>query len=142
MITSELTTSPARLRTAISSVPVRVALGIGAGLAADVAFNPHQRHVPLCPLHAVTGLWCPLCGGLRATDSLAHGRIVTALHENALFVTSLPLLFGCWLYWLVQSSTGRDRALPISRFTPVLIAITVAFSVVRNLPFVHGLRGG
>lgn len=129
------------LRTAVRSAPVRVAAGLGAALAADVAFDPHQRHVPLCPLHSATGLWCPLCGGLRAADSLAHGRIVTALHENALFVTSLPLLFACWLYWFVQTSSGRYGSLRAGRFGPVLIGIAVAFAVVRNLPFVHGLRG-
>jgi hypothetical protein len=141
MITTGPTT-PARVRTAVRSAPVRLAVGLAAGLAADVAVDPHQRHVPLCPMHAVTGLWCPLCGGLRAADSLAHGRIVTALHENALFVTSLPLLFTCWVYWLMQASAGRDRPLPVNRFLPALIVIAVAFTVVRNLPFVHGLRGG
>lgn len=128
-------------RVAVRTAPVRVAVALGAALAADVAFDPHQRHVPLCPLHAVTGLWCPLCGGLRAADSLAHGRVLTALHENALFVTSLPLLFACWVYWSVQSSSGRGRALPLGRFMPVLIAVALVFAVVRNLPFVPGLRG-
>lgn len=134
-------TVPTRLRTAVRSAPLRVAAGLGAGLAADVAFDPHRHHVPLCPMKAVTGLWCPLCGGLRAADSLAHGRIMNALHENALFVTSLPLLFACWLYWLLQTSTGRGRALSLGRFVPALIVIALAFTVVRNLPFVHGLRG-
>jgi hypothetical protein len=141
MSTSQPTTMPTRVRTAVRAAPVRVAVVLGAALGADVAFAPHQRHVPLCPLHAVTGLWCPLCGGLRAADSLAHGRFVTALHENALFVTSLPLLFACWFYWLAQSSSGRGRALPVGRTVPVLIAIAVVFTVVRNLPFVPGLRG-
>jgi hypothetical protein len=139
MITNPSGTMPG-VRAAVRSAPVRAAAVIGAALAADVAFDPHQRHVPLCPLHAVTGLWCPLCGGLRAADSLAHGRLMTALHENALFVTSLPLLFGCWVYLLVQTP-GRARPLPVARFVPVLIAIAIAFSVVRNLPFVPGLRG-
>lgn len=141
MTTTAPTTPSARLRTTIRSAPVRLAVGLSAGLAADVAFDPHERHVPLCPLHATTGLWCPLCGGLRAADSLAHGRIVVALHENALFVTSLPLLFACWLYWLAQSSAGRDRPLRVAPFAPALIVVAVAFTVVRNLPFVHGLRG-
>lgn len=110
-------------------------------LAADVAFDPHQRHVPLCPLHALTGIWCPLCGGLRAADSLAHGRLVSALHENALFVTSLPLLFAGWVYWLMLARSGRPRpTLPRAAFAAVL-AVALAFTVVRNLPFVHGLRG-
>lgn len=141
MTAVQQTSAPARVRTAVRGTPLRVAAGLGVGLAADVAFDPHQHHVPLCPMHAGTGLWCPLCGGLRAADSLAHGRIITALHENALFVTSLPLLFACWLYWLLQTSTGRGRALSLGRFIPAVIAIAVAFTVVRNLPFVHGLRG-
>ena len=141
MTTVSSPTTPAGARAVIRSAPVRLAVGLGAGLAADVAFDPHQRHVPLCPLHAATGLWCPLCGGLRAADSLAHGRVLTALHENALFVTSLPLLFACWVYLVVQSSTRRGRTLPLARFVPLLIAIALAFTVVRNLPFVPGLRG-
>ena len=141
MTTSQPTTTAGRVRTAVRGMPVRVAVVLGAALAADVMFDPHARHVPLCPLHAATGLWCPLCGGLRAADSLAHGRVVTALHENALFVTSLPLLFACWLYWLAQSAAGRSRSPAWGRFVPVLVAIALAFTVVRNLPFVPGLRG-
>ena len=40
----------------------------------------------LAEFHAMTGLWCPGCGGLRAVHDLTHGHLVTALHENALVV--------------------------------------------------------
>jgi hypothetical protein len=40
-----------------------------------------------CPLRALTGLLCPLCGGLRATHALAHGEVAQAWSLN-------PWLFG------------------------------------------------
>ena len=33
----------------------------------------------LCPLHRTTGLWCPLCGGTRATRELMHGDLGAAM---------------------------------------------------------------
>ena len=49
-----------------------------AGLLAAAGLylvNPNTTHVPLCPLHAVTGLWCPLCGATRASYALVHGQL-------------------------------------------------------------------
>lgn len=106
-----------------------------------MAFDPHQRHVPLCPLHAATGLWCPLCGGLRAADSLIHGRVLAALHENALFVTSLPVLVAGWVYWLMLVRAGRSGPTVPRAAVTALLAVALSFAVVRNLPFVPGLRG-
>ena len=37
---------------------------------------------PSCPLRALTGLLCPLCGGLRATHALLHGRVFEAVALN------------------------------------------------------------
>ena len=125
----------------VRTAPLRIAVALGAGLAADVAFDPHQRHLPLCPLHALTGIWCPLCGGLRAADSLAHGRFVAALHENALFVTALPLLVAGWIYWLLEARSGRARPAVPRSVLIVAAVLAVSFTVVRNLPFVTGLRG-
>lgn len=121
--------------------PWLAAAAVGTGLAADVALDPHHRHVPLCPLRALTGIWCPLCGGLRAADSLAHGQLAAALHENALFVASLPLLMIAWCFWLRQSGAGRARPQAPRGLTAAVVGIAVGFAVVRNLPFVPGLRG-
>jgi hypothetical protein len=125
----------------VRSAPLRFAAALGAGLALDVAFDPQQRHVPLCPLHALTGIWCPLCGGLRAADSLAHGRVVEALHENALFVTSLPLLCAGWLYWFFEARAGRPRPTLPRAVTVLAVVVAIAFAIVRNLPGIAGLRG-
>lgn len=118
--------------------PLRAAAVAGSATALVVAFDPVHRHVPLCPMRALTGWWCPLCGGLRAVDSLAHGQFGAALHYNVLFVAVLPVVFGWWLGWL---RTGRPRQLP-SRSMTMRVVVAVAFTVLRNLPFALTLRGG
>ena len=111
-----------------------------AATLADVAFDPSHRHVPLCPFHAVTGWWCPLCGGLRAGDALVHGRFATTVHENVLLVLALPVLAGMWTVWLRRSRTGS--AGPVLRRGAVVavVGVLIAFTVLRNLPFAGALR--
>jgi hypothetical protein len=47
---------------------------------------------PTCPLRALTGWLCPLCGGLRAVHALLHGHVLEALTLN-------PFLFAAALAW-------------------------------------------
>lgn len=120
--------------------PVRVALGAAVALAADVALDPAHRHVPLCPFHAATGWQCPLCGGLRSADALAHLHLAAAARANLLLVLALPLLAAWWVDWTRRSSAGRP-ALRISRGVVIaIVALAVVFTVVRNLPFASVLR--
>ena len=109
----------------------------GVGATGGLLFvNPNTTHVPLCPLHAMTGLNCPLCGATRATWELLHGHLGTALHDNALYVLGLPFLLVLWGRWWEASRAGESTA----RLLPVwlsrsLIVVAVVFAVVRNLPF-------
>ena len=122
------------------STPGRLAVTIGAGVAADVAFDSVHRHVPLCPFHALTGGWCPFCGGLRAVDSLAHGQLTAALRDNALVVAALPLLLVLWLDWAQRRRDGRATRRVPRAATVGAIALVVVFTVVRNLGFATGLH--
>lgn len=127
MTTARLSTTapPARARA------LAVAAGVLAAVAADVAFDPAHRHVPLCPFRAVTGLDCPLCGGLRAVAALARGQWQTALRDNLLVVLAvLPavVLLAGWL------ATGRAPRAASRSTTVALIVLATAFTVVRNLP--------
>jgi hypothetical protein len=117
--------------------PITVAVVLAAAVAADVAFDPQHRHVPLCPFHALTGWWCPLCGSLRAADALAHLRLGSALHDNVLFVLAVPLLALWWLDWAVRSRSGQTGPRRLSRpVVAALVLVAVVFTVVRNLgPF-------
>jgi hypothetical protein len=94
-----------------------------------VAFDPVHRHVPLCPFRALTGLSCPLCGGLRAVSELARGHLAAAARFNLLVVAAVPFVFAWWLVWL---RTGRRPGIPKPVFAAV-VALAVVFTVVRNL---------
>ena len=56
----------------------------------------------LCPVHRITGMWCPLCGGTRATRALLHGSLTEAIGYNpfALVVEALAVLLV--LRWLTK----------------------------------------
>jgi hypothetical protein len=106
-------------------------------LAGAVAFaNPFRHHLwPACPLHALTGLYCPLCGGVRATWEAAHLHFGQMLHENALFPALVVAAVWGWLAWLGRA-TGRWRMPAPSgrKFDLAMAVVLVAFTIVRNLP--------
>ncbi len=94
-------------------------------------------HYPTCPFLAVTGLYCPGCGALRGLRALAGGDVGAMVGYNALLVVGIVLLVWAWLAWTGRS-TGwwRIRPLPgTARFDLGLLALILAFAVVRNLPF-------
>ena len=117
----------------LRAAPVRTA---GAALAAATTlwfFDPNTRGIPLCPLHALTGLWCPFCGSTRASHALIHADPAAALHHNALFVMALPLLALLWWRWF-WAPDSRPAARPLPR--PVFwagLVLVLAFGVLRNL---------
>lgn len=88
----------------------------------------------LCPLHRLTGLWCPLCGGTRATRELIHGDLGGALGYNpfALVVEVLAVLLVA--RWMLASARGRRRQLITGREGILLGVALAVFAVVRNLP--------
>jgi hypothetical protein len=101
--------------------------------------DPNRVRVPLCPLHAISGLWCPLCGATRASHALLHGDLLTALHDNALYVCALPLLILLGWRWLQAPASGPvDRLLPRPVFW-VAVGLAVIFGVARNLAAGRGL---
>ncbi len=123
------------------SGPWWVAAAVLVGIAVDAAVDPTRTHVPLCPLHAMTGLDCPLCGSLRAVDELVRGHWATAVRDNLLLVAALPVVFGLWLAWVARA--GDRGATPRRWPTAVRIGVVVlvtGFAVVRNLPFATWLR--
>ena len=107
------------------------------GLLAVV--DPHTSgRYPTCP--CAYRAWCPGCGGLRAVHDLAHGHLVTALHENVLVVLLGPALVIWWLVARHRRTPGRPLTLVLSaRGTVFVLVLLVVFAVVRNLPFGAGL---
>jgi hypothetical protein len=86
---------------------VAAPLGAGALAAAAVLVvarvDPHQAgSYGVCPLLALTGLYCAGCGGLRATYDLAHGDLAGAWAMNPVWVLLVPVLVLTWVLWLAR----------------------------------------
>ena len=110
-------------------------MALGAGTVIFF-FNPSTYALfPPCLFHALTGLYCPGCGGTRAVYQLLHGHILPALKDNALFVLALAALAVWGARWVMQKSRNQPATVQVSAkmFWAVLAAAFV-FTVLRNLP--------
>jgi hypothetical protein len=101
-------------------------------------FNPTTTNFfPACPFHELTGLNCPGCGLTRGFHAFFQGDILTALHFNVL----LPVYLLLFLY--LFASLGliviRGRGLEFRKLSSRVIygflILTLAFGIIRNLPF-------
>ena len=83
-----------------------------------------------CPIHAVTGWYCPGCGGTRAVGALLRGDVVAALRDNLLMFTVLPLVSVAVLRpeGALARSLDRYRTLAMS----AAVVITITYVVLRN----------
>ena len=103
-------------------------------------FDPTTYHAfyPRCLFHQMTGMFCPGCGSLRAAHQLLHGRLVSALHFNALLVLSLPL--GVWMA-ARQGLARLGGRPPTDLFQTVMLwtglVVVVLFGLLRNFSFAH-----
>lgn len=101
-------------------------------------FNPVTAgFFPQCPFRQLTGLNCPGCGLTRGFHALFHGDILSALHFNAL-LPFYALLLG-YLFLSLLLVAARGHGLPLKTLSPAalygFLALSVIFTVVRNLPF-------
>ena len=88
----------------------------------------------LCPLHRTTGLWCPLCGGTRATRELMHGDLGAAMGYNPFALVLEVVVVALVARWLLASARGLRRPL-VTGGEGILLGVALAvFAVVRNLP--------
>jgi hypothetical protein len=125
--------------------PVSGAVGAGACAAFLYFANPHTHQVFLpCPFHAMTGLYCPACGGLRMVHDALHGEFAQALHDNALALPALTIAALAWLNWMIGCWRGSPpiRIRRRAWVTTAVLIVMAAWTVLRNLPFAPftGLR--
>lgn len=116
-----------------ASVSLRPARLVAAGVLAAAAVRPllPVEPVPPCPLRALTGIPCPMCGMTRSVTAAVHGDIghsialspfgiaAVVLALVVLLVPRLPramvipvwwivaLLGAMWTYQMFKYSTGR-----------------------------------
>ena len=95
-------------------------------------------NVPLCPFHAVTGLWCPLCGSLRGLGLAAQGHVLAALGSNLLLVVTVPVLaWGA----VALAGVGEVRGpwVVSSRAWIGLGVLALVYTMLRNMPIASAL---
>jgi hypothetical protein len=122
--------------------PLSVGAVVAAATGYVAAVDPSRSgHYPLCPIRAVTGLYCPGCGGLRAVHELTHGHLLAAMSSNVLVVLGIPVVIVLWAIWAHERLLGRSaRRWRLPRWSLVVIpAVLVAFAVLRNLSGMHWL---
>lgn len=119
-------------------VPVGMLVLLAAGLVLLRIYNPATSTLfPPCPLHYLTGWYCPGCGSLRAIHQLLQGNLRTAWAMNPLSMLLFPFL----AYGLAREGIAYLRGQPSPQFEVpgawirALCALIVLFGVVRNLPF-------
>jgi len=117
------------------------ACACGGATAFLYAVDPSRHAVyPQCPLYNATGIYCAGCGATRAVYALLHGRVLQALHDNALFVAALPLVLyiaGAYALNAWRANAWPRIFIDERKLMPRVIAIFVlmmGFAVVRNLP--------
>jgi hypothetical protein len=128
----------ATTRRRLTSEPWAWVVGGAATAGLLLARDPNQvGSYGFCPLRAVTGLDCPLCGGLRGTYALMHGDLATALDHNVL----LPLLLVAAVA-LGVAARVRDGWTPSPAVWWTIGGVAAVFFVLRNLPWFPYLASG
>src|SRR6478752_6842274 len=102
------TPEPRARRRGALRVPGLCALAAVAAVGLVAVVDPNQPgHYPTCPFLALTGMYCPGCGSLRAVHDLAHGDISGALARNPLTVLVLGGLVVAYAAWARRLWLGR-----------------------------------
>ncbi|MFC3576308.1 DUF2752 domain-containing protein [Streptomyces yaanensis] len=118
------------------AVPAGVLTGVAGAFVYVGAVDPNEPgHYPVCPLLRYAGVYCPGCGGLRSAHALAHGDVLTALHDNVLVVVGCLAFAVVWTVWVVRAARARPLRIdpgPVHLWS--LGALLLVFTVVRNLP--------
>ena len=114
-----------------------LATGAAVALATAAVHAPDgELGFSVCPVHAVTGWWCPFCGGSRAVAAMTRGDVEAALSYN---LPAMLLLGAVTLYWMTQVYSGLRGGAPhlprLSRRSGVVLGVVfLVFTVWRNLP--------
>jgi hypothetical protein len=114
---------------------VRMCLALAAAILI-FAFDPTTTWwFPSCPLHALTGLLCPLCGSLRALHALLMGAPVVALFLNPLTTSGAVAGFVACVHDVAcPTRAPHGKRLAALCFSTRGVVFVITFGVLRNVP--------
>jgi Protein of unknown function (DUF2752) len=101
-------------------------------------YNPSSSSIyPPSPFRALTGLYCPGCGTLRALHQLLHGHILKAFELNPLMMFAMPYLIYSYVSYSAPVILGQK--IPQIFIKPnwiwLILKIILGYWVLRNIPF-------
>jgi hypothetical protein len=125
----------------LSTKTLKVAILSGFILLAAIILhfvNPSNSSLyPPSPFRALTGLYCPGCGTLRALHQLLNGHILKAFELNPLMILAMPYLVYSYLCYSAPVILGQK--IPQVFIKPAWIWLTLkiilVYWVLRNIPF-------
>lgn len=116
------------------AAPVSIAaLAAAAGVLLYVRDPRTATYLP-CPIHAITGLWCPGCGATRAFGDLVRGDLHSAVSTNTVAILLLIVGIAVWGRWVLARARGSTFPAPPSWVIASSIVVVAVFTVARNLP--------
>ncbi len=138
------TLSPTARRAGLPVAPVAVGTATVAYLAVAGLADPFSETTVggvtiQCPVHGVTGGFCPGCGSTRAVHELLHGDIVGSLACHPLVLPLVVLLGYLAASWAARRRGAVTRwarsATELPAWLPVLVFTGfVVLTIVRNVP--------
>ncbi|MDR3011673.1 MAG: DUF2752 domain-containing protein [Chitinispirillales bacterium] len=129
----------------LESTQRRAEMAKGIGLSTSIAaillflrFAPTgaERFYPRCVFTAITKIYCPGCGMMRALKSLACFDFANAFFYNPfLFIIIIPLFIYMTATYLTRAITGKwiPSLLSSPRSVLPVAAVIVAIWIFRNV---------
>ena len=92
---------------------------------------------PPCPFHALTGLYCPGCGSLRAVHQLFHGNLGSAFGLNPLMIIVLPFMgYSFVSYGMITFGKQSLTIMPAPAYLGwLMLIVIVLYGILRNIPY-------
>lgn len=116
---------------------------LGIGLAYALFCRLTGLAIP-CPIHLVTGLWCPGCGATRMCLALLRPDLKAAWRANSGLLALSPVLVLLWVR--LAARYIRTGAAKLTRGENALVwcmvVLLLAYGVARNLPSLAFLAPG
>lgn len=116
---------------------------LGIGLAYAIFAVRTGWYLP-CPIHAITGLYCPGCGVTRMCVALLRLDLPGAWRANPILMLLAPVLVGLLLK-LGAAYVCTGRVWPTQGeniLVWAVVGVLLVFGVLRNLPGFVALRPG
>lgn len=91
-------------------------------------------HLP-CLFHALTGFYCPGCGGTRAVKALFHGRLLLCLlyHPLVFYCAALAVWFAVsYALYRLTGDKGYRRSLE-NRYVNIGVVLILLNFLVKNM---------